>query len=359
MYVGVDPREFLSAAEQRARELSPPPAPVEPVLDRLRADCVRFFTQTPEPPVYRRAEDPARDKAAALVPQAQELYTRCLWLDQATTNVTATQLAAAMRAHLTALCHTAAGKLEAAEEAWREACALERSAASARRLWVRSDEAQPPVYDPETGTSRYDPRPEPHVRVKLACVQSGCQKVDEYAFSPRYATHRFDCPECKVPFIAYFGELRSVEVEDRAGQLKHYRFRLEEVGGGCSRVEFDEASGAELAVARGDLLAFLYTDSRELRAVLNLSTSRLLWVHRGGCFVATVAFGVDAPELHAFRAYRDRVLLHSVPGRLFVRAYYDYGPALAAGLKARPRALSLVRGGLRRLHRELLRSGYR
>jgi hypothetical protein len=217
----------------------------------------------------------------------------------------------------------------------------------------------PPVYDPTTGASRYDPRPDPQVRAKLACVQSSCQKIDEYAFSPRYATHRFTCPACKLPFVAYFAELRSVEVEDRAGQMKHYRFRLEEVGGGNSRIEFDEASGAELAVAKGDLLAFLYNENRDLKAVLNLSTSRLLWVNRGGCFVATVAFGEDAPELHAFRAYRDRVLLRSRAGRLFVRAYYGYGPALARELKARPAALSVVRGGLRRLHQSLFRSGYR
>jgi len=352
--------EVLSAAERRAREMPVPPAPLEAAADRLRADCVHFFAKAPEPPLYRRADDPARAEAARLVPEVGELYARCRVLEQqASVAAHVEGLTAALRAHLVTLCHTAAGRLEAAEDAWREATALERTAASARRLWVRSDEVLPPVYDARTGVSRYDPRPEPNVRTKLVCVQKGCQKIDEYAFSPRHATHRFECSGCRSPFLAYFAEVRIAQVEARGGQLKHYLFQLAEMGGGFSRLEFDDASGAELAAARGDLLAFLYTEDQTLRGVLNLSTSRILWVSRGGCFVATVAFGRDAAELHAFRAYRDQVLLSNEAGRLLVRAYYLAGPWLAGFVARNPRAHRLVRGMLKRLHDKLTQSGYR
>src|SRR6185436_1950834 len=104
--------------------------------------------------------------------------------------------------------------------------------------------------------------------------------------------------------------------------VRHYVFRIEELTGQTSRIEFEDSSGAELSVARRDMIAFLYTWNRELRGVLNLSSSRLLWVTRGGfCFVATVAFGEDAPELLAFRAFRDDVLRRSAAGRALVRAY--------------------------------------
>lgn len=355
----MEPEELLIAADARSRELELA-GPLEAAVDRLRAECARVFATLPEPPVYRRADDPARKRAEELLRDVLELYAHFLLLErQAAPPAQAAPLGAALKAHLSVLCFTAGGRLELAEEAWHEARSLERGALSARRLWVRSDEERPPVFDPATGVSRYDPRPEPHVRVKLACVQPSCQKVDEYAFSPRHSTHRFVCPVCKKPFVAYFGELQSVQVEERSGQLKHYRFRLEEVGGGLSRIEFDEASGADLALARGDLLAFLYTEDRDLRAVLNLSTSRLLWIHRSNCFVATVAFGEGAAELDAFRAYRDRVLLRRRAGRAFVRAYYRAGPALARRISARPWARAAVRAMLRQIHGRLVRSGYR
>jgi hypothetical protein len=43
-------------------------------------------------------------------------------------------------------------------------------------------------------------------------------------------------------------------------------FRLEPLGGGGSRVEFDDGSPESFHAARGDLLAFLYTEGPVLAA---------------------------------------------------------------------------------------------
>lgn len=52
-----------------------------------------------------------------------------------------------------------------------------------------------------------------------------------------------------------------------------------------------------------------------------------------GCFIATACYGsYDAPEVRQFRQYRDQVLAASVPGRLFIRAYYLCAPPLARWL---------------------------
>jgi hypothetical protein len=49
-----------------------------------------------------------------------------------------------------------------------------------------------------------------------------------------------------------------------------------------------------------------------------------------GCFIATAIYGdYDAPEVRDLRAYRDRTLLKSFLGRLFVRMYYLFSPMLA------------------------------
>jgi hypothetical protein len=356
----VQPDEVFQGALARSRELGRAPQP-DQALERLRTDCVRFFDRVPEPPVYPRMDDPARARAADLVREGQELLARCLAVAREEAVAHAAQpFADAMRAHLAALVHTVNGRLREAEEAWAQAGELERHAVRARRLWERSDESPPPVYDRQTGVSRYDPAPDPLVKVKLACPNAGCQKIEDYAFSPRHATHQFLCPRCKTPFIGYFAEARQVGVTRVGTHLRHYVFRLEEAGGGLSRVEFDESSGTDFTVARQDLLAFLYTMDRELRAVLDLTSSKLLWVRRGGpCFVATVAFGEGAPELATFRAYRDRVLWRSRPGAWAVRAYYRVGPGLAAVVKAVPPLRAVARRALGGLHQRLWRRGFR
>lgn len=49
------------------------------------------------------------------------------------------------------------------------------------------------------------------------------------------------------------------------------------------------------------------------------------------CFIATAAYGSPvAPEVMAFRLFRDEVLDRSKPGRLFVKVYYLASPPLAS-----------------------------
>jgi hypothetical protein len=68
---------------------------------------------------------------------------------------------------------------------------------------------------------------------------------------------------------------------------------------------------------------------------------------KNGCFIATAAYGsYSAPEVLVLRSFRDRYLLTTAPGRLFVRTYYRYSPAAAALLNAHPVFKPLVRTAL-------------
>ncbi len=353
----VHPEELFQEAQARALAIGQARNP-EAAWERLRAECLAFFDSLPEPPMYPRLDDPARAAAAERLPLSTELLARCLALErEAPGEQQATPLRQAIEAHAAALCFAADGRVRAAEEAWRRAQELERRLSSMRRLWIRSDEAQVPVFHRANGSSRFDPRPEPMMTLKLACP--GCQAIAEFSVSPRQATHALTCVRCKAPFDAYVAEARSVEVRARRG-AKRYTFKVEEPAGALSRIEFEDASGAEFNVARRDMLAFLYWSKRELRAVLNLSSGRLLRLQRGGaCFVATAVLGESAPELATFRAYRDQALLRSALGTIFVRAYYRVGPILARRLEARPWVRRLARMALRWLYRALARRGYR
>ncbi len=314
----------LELSRARAREASAG----LPVVgsEVLRAEAVKFCAKVPEPPVYLRRDDPARALAASLIPEGEALLARAYragdrrWGD-------------ALEAWLDTLHHIRDGKVERAEASWVEALRLEQVANGSRRLYAASDEAPPPVFDPSTGVSRYDPRPERTLTLKVPCPS--CRKLSEVTVSGRVAQHGVTCQHCKAQFVAYVCEVRSVEVQQR-GARRHYTFRLTELGGAHTRLEVEDASVDALPVVRLDLLAFLYLPASNLRGVLNLSSSRVLWLTSGGpCFVATVAFGEGAAELDVLRQFRDRVLARSTPGRAFIWGYYAVGPALAEEVSKR------------------------
>jgi hypothetical protein len=352
----MEPEELFAAARSRARRLDIPHAPEDAALERLRTESAAWFDRVPEPPLYPRLDDPSRRLAEELIPAGQELLARSVALSRHEGAKKAiTSLVPALEAHLATLCHIAEGRLERAEREWHRAMELERGLERQNRLWVRNDEDPRPVFDRLTRASRYDPGPEPSMTVKLVCPRRNCGAQERFRLSPRYSTHRFECPRCKKPFLGHFGEVRSVQKSDQRGHARYF-FRIVELGGAFAQVQFDERTGVEFPVGRRDLVAFLYDEQKDLQGVLNLSNGKLLWVRGAdGCFLATAVFGEGAPELEAFRAFRDRALLPTRSGRAFVRVYYALGPRVAAGVARSPALRRLVRAPLERVHAMLSR----
>lgn len=334
----MDLEGLKSRARARATSLS-----AGAVVDEgFQRDVLAFFQRVPEPPVYRRRDDPSRKLARELLDAAEGLLARG-WAGGAEW----APFTEALEAHLETLGHLADGRVEAAEPAWHAAQAKERRATAALKLWSRTDDVRPPVFDAKTGRSRFDPRPESMVEARLPCP--GCRKVSQFTLSPRVAMHQLACVHCARSFSAYVAELRSLEVEPKGRSRRRYHFRVAELSGLATLVDFEDASRAELTAGPRDLLAFLYQPANDLRGVLNLETSRVLWVTTPACFVATVAFGPDAPELTVLRRFRDDVLSRSMSGRAFISLYYRHGPALAAVVEARPGLKALTRRALARV----------
>lgn len=67
------------------------------------------------------------------------------------------------------------------------------------------------------------------------------------------------------------------------------------------------------------------------------------------CFIATAIYGSDAPETNFLRVWRDRVLMPTTTGRIFVRAYYATSPFLVPVLCRSRRAATAVRATLNSL----------
>lgn len=310
-------------------------------IEVFRSDVTAFFGKVPEPPLYRRRDDPAKRACADLVEEGEALRERAQRLGEV-----GRPYQEALDDCLAALRLVAQGRVEPAAALWKRSLDKERAAGAAQRLWSRTDEKPPPVFSKETRTSRYDPRPEPLVQVKLACPY--CHKPQDHSVSPPSAMHSFVCPACAQPFSAYFAEVRELELEEHGMRRWRHVFRLEEWGGMLARVEFDAVGREGMLAARHDLMAFLYGPPTVLRGVLNLDSSRVLWLPSPGpCFVATVAFGEASAEVACLRRYRDEVLLASVGGRRFVRWYYRAGPHIAGLVAHVPGLLGVTRVCLR------------
>lgn len=90
-----------------------------------------------------------------------------------------------------------------------------------------------------------------------------------------------------------------------------------------------------------------------LRNFLKTTKSR-----RGPCFIADAAFADDpfAPELHVFRAYRDRVLRHSRSGRQLVWVYYKVSPPVAAWIAGSQPKMRVTRWFLTKIAAQVKKS---
>lgn len=67
------------------------------------------------------------------------------------------------------------------------------------------------------------------------------------------------------------------------------------------------------------------------------------------CFIATAIYGPDSVETNFFRAWRDRVLMPTKAGRLFVRTYYTLSPCLVPVLCRNRGVAKIARAGLNAL----------
>ena len=397
--------ELIQEAKARSGALD---ARKLPGLDALRLEAKAIFSALPEPPAYRRDNDPAAQMAQKLVAPAIDCLARLYCVGAAAARVTTiaeqaaqgtaasgreggealgglkkaiaglkqgrataggldqesmaslNALTRAMELHLRALVAMGEGRIVEADLLASEAMAAARQAMCEGVLFrFVGMGGTPPVFDRATGVSRYDPRSDERLKVQLTCLATRCRKRSQYEVAAQKAFHRLACPKCGQSFGALIGRVGTIRRTNH-GVTSHYAIGFELLGEPARLLEFDDASQKGIPAAAGDLVALLYSCTGSLAAAENLTSGALhLIVPKGACFVATMAFGEGAPELDDFRAFRDARLVPHPLGRRFVRAYYRHGGSLARLLSRTKPTRRATRWALEAIHARLVRGGQR
>jgi hypothetical protein len=99
---------------------------------------------------------------------------------------------------------------------------------------------------------------------------------------------------------------------------------------------------AESSIAVGTAAESLL--SNQLSARPQSTTPYPALPDKGGCFIATAAYGADwYADVQALRDFRDTYLLRNAPGRWFVAHYYALSPAVADYIRAHSALKPIVR----------------
>ena len=104
-----------------------------------------------------------------------------------------------------------------------------------------------------------------------------------------------------------------------------------------------------LEYANAPIIRSENTTPKKESAPLNTMHKKGQTTSKGGCYIATMAYGnYDHPQVMVLRRYRDRVLMQSGWGRAFVRFYYWFSPKLVEVLKGSERINGWIRKWLDR-----------
>jgi hypothetical protein len=107
-----------------------------------------------------------------------------------------------------------------------------------------------------------------------------------------------------------------------------------------SKHESDYSAESSISVGKPDESLL----SNQLSARPQSTTPYPALPDKGGCFIATAAYGADwYAEVQALRDFRDRYLLRNAPGRWFVARYYELSPAVADYIRAHSALRPIVR----------------
>lgn len=160
-------------------------------------------------------------------------------------------------------------------------------------------------------------------RVNLICPKCEQQTLMDVEKS---GDSQQQCPQCEAIFWTRLREIRSKTSRGSKKEgTRSFSIRVKDLVGNEELIEFSTGSYDDFELRSKDLAAFSYID-QQLTVVQNLTVGHSMKIEKGGCFIATFAFGPKSPEVQILHRWRDETLLGSRYSAWLVSVYYAAGP---------------------------------
>lgn len=292
--------ELIAEAKVLAKTVS---AEVSGGLDGLRREAKALFDKIPEPPSYKRQNSPLPKAAEDLIQPSVQFLAKLYalspdnlssrsdavesafhfrGLSEEKKNIlqrTMNRLVLAMEAQIRALSAIACEDVIEGDIASDYARLMARkSLDEGARFRFTGNETPRPVFDPDTGVSRYDPDEDSRLTIQVQCPR--CAKLEQHDMSPFVAGHMIHCSQCGIDFHVVIGYVASLHFTDFGVKI-HYTLGIDLLGEARRIMEFDDRNRGQIAeISPNDLVAFVYSNTKVLAALANLTTGRIFPVKR-------------------------------------------------------------------------------
>lgn len=161
--------------------------------------------------------------------------------------------------------------------------------------------------------------------VRLVCPKCEHQNLFKTQLT---SADEFVCPNCRMQFISRIVKIRSKKSRGSKRENKrNFSIRVKDFSGTEDFIEFDNASYDDFEFKANDIAAFSYLNNK-LRIVQNLTLNRYMKISRSWCFIATLVYGLESPEVRLLRQWRDDKLLETKTFSKLVTLYYRISPWL-------------------------------
>jgi hypothetical protein len=125
-----------------------------------------------------------------------------------------------------------------------------------------------------------------------------------------------------------------VFIREESQSYNYYAPYWETIEAKCTIYDLDLTKTYYFVVRAFDIVGFTSSNSNEVilreGTAVNSVGNGAIGGGGGGCFIATAAYGsLLEPNVRTLCKFRDRYLLNSGPGKIFVKNYYKYSPPAA------------------------------
>lgn len=166
--------------------------------------------------------------------------------------------------------------------------------------------------------------------IRLVCPK--CWKQGVYALDLSEHHDNIKCLYCRSIFASRIVQIRAKTSRgSKKDNTRSFSIRVHLLTGGEDLIEFVNLGYDDFELRSKDRAAFNYFKGN-LTIVQNLNVNREMIVSKPACYLASMAYSGDSPEVQTLRSFRDGVLLRHSASVVLVRIYYWVSPCLVRRL---------------------------